>query len=294
MIAESPYLDLLSTSQTAFERFSKKDVTCAFPKCSYFAPYFAYANGEKSYGVVQGCCNHWDCPRCGIQRAKSEYGRIVVGIEALAQTNLICFITITCRGKDVSKETAENSYLLWTNRFLTACRSKALRCDREWYYVQVTERQKRGHPHSHILTTFYPNDLRQGFKVNWKHEGGLLVSERIPCLRSAWLQSEAICAGLGSEYDVSMVKTAAAASRYVAKYMFKPSMFGTHWPKGWKRVRYSQNFPTLPTRETNAFILMSGADWDKLAQLALFITTSTPLEKQECLYRLRGHDILVS
>ena len=189
---------------------------------------------------------------------------------------------------------AERNYLLWTNRFLTACRTKAKREGRDWYYVQVTEKQKRGHPHSHILTTFCPHDLREGEKDNWRHQGGILVNERVSCLRSDWLQSVCISAGLGSEYDVSRVKTAAAASRYVAKYMFKKTAFSADWPKGWKRVRYSQSFPQLPERETNAFVLLAQADWRKLASLAIVVTTDSENTKAEVLYHLRGHDILVS
>lgn len=212
----------------------------------------------------------------------------------LSEKHTLFFITITCKGKEMALEEAEAHYLGWTNTFLTNCRVKAKRSNQDWYYVQVTEKQKRGHPHSHILTTFSPNDLYLGRKFSWKTKDGLPYRDAQYVFRSEWLRAAVLSAGLGEQYDVSIVDSAEGASRYVAKYMFKDSMFGTHWPKGWKRVRYSQNFPRLPERDTNAFILMSVSDWDKLAGLALFITTTSEAEKQECLHRLRGHDILVS
>lgn len=286
-------LDLFSTSQTKTGAFPAFAETCASAICLYHAPYFAYQKQGKFYGVSQGCCNHWDCPRCGVLRAKQEYGRIVEGALQLSKRHQIYFITLTCMGKEISVQQANTHYLEWTNRFLTACRVKAKREGQDWYYVQVTEKQKRGHPHSHILTTFECGDLVQGFVEKWKQVGGRLVIENKPALRSAWLSRQVILSGLGSQYDVSRVKTAAAASRYVAKYLFKNTMFSAHWPKGWKRVRYSQSFPQLPERETNAFVLLARADWQKLALLATAIVTDSELTKNQVLWELRGHDVLV-
>lgn len=222
-----------------------------------------------------------------------EYGRIVNGIVLLAKSHRICFLTATCRGQGLSVEQAETSYLEWTNTFLTACRTKAKRSGQDWYYVQVTEKQKRGHPHSHILTTFVPDDLYLGRKFGWKTIAGEKAWDADYAFRSDWLQRAVVSAGLGEQYDISIVQTPAAASRYVAKYMFKDSMFGTHFKKGWKRVRYSQNFPKLPDRETNAFVLLSRADWSKLASLAAVVVTDSEFTKQEALTCLAGHDILV-
>ena len=53
-------LDLLSTSPTARTFWPR--TSC----CIYHAPYFAVQEkSSRRYAVVQGCCNHWDCPRCG-------------------------------------------------------------------------------------------------------------------------------------------------------------------------------------------------------------------------------------
>lgn len=294
MSVETRPLDLFSTSPTKSAFLFGRTGAVSGLYCVYNAPYFAFQREGRAYGVVQGCCNHWDCPKCGEMRAKQEYGRMVVGIEQLAKKYPIFFITITCRGKGLTQQEALNGYLGWTNRLLDAMRIKSKRAGKDWYYVQVTEKQKRGHPHSHILTTFDPDDCELGFVEKWKHTQSGLVCEQIPALRSKWLAKQVVKCGLGEQYDISTVRTASAASRYVAKYLFKKSMFTTDWPMGWKRVRYSQTFPQLPDKKTDAFVLLCQADWKNLAKKAAVITTDTPQTKAEVLYQLAGHDVLVS
>lgn len=288
--APSSYLDLFSTSPT------KEDFVLVFPPvfCSYAAPYFAYQIEQKHYAVVQGCCNHWDCKRCGIIRAKHEYGRMVEGARQLARKYPIYFITITCRGKELSHEQAEAGYLKWTNRFLDASRARAKRSDQKWCYVQVTERQKRGHPHSHILTTFNPQDLYTGTVVKWETDnGGKRKKREISALRSDWIQGQVLKSGLGEQYDISLVETIEGASRYVAKYLFKESIFETSWPKGWKRIRYSQSFPKLPDKRADALPLIRAEDWKSLARKAVVVTTREETAFHEAQYHLKGHDTIV-
>jgi len=242
---DSPPLDLLSTSQTSVKR------------CVFGAPLVALIIEGKSV-ISYGCCNHWECPRCGELRAKQEYRRIVNGCEVLSAKHKLYFWTITCRGRELSYETAETNYLKWTNRLLTNSRTKARREDAHWCYVQVTEHQKktRAHPHSHLITTFLPMDAtisrdRRGREV--------YVSE--------WFSKANYSAGLGSEHTISQVRTPAAVSRYVAKYMFKDAMKET-WRKGWKRVRYSQNFPKLPERRPDfAQPLNAKSDWYEVGEM---------------------------
>jgi len=286
-VQDSAFLDLFSTSPT------KEDLCFAF--CSYRAPYFAFKKREKVYGIVQGCCNHWDCPRCGITRAKQEYGRIVEGCRTLAKEHQIYFITVTCRGKELDKNEADSRYLEWTNRFLDALRVEGKRRGGFWCYVQVTERQKRAHPHSHILTTYEPPDLAHGSKRNYFRDAqGCLHWESIQSLRSAYIEQRSIAAGLGAQYDVSMVETVEGASRYVAKYLFKPEMFSTKFPPNWKRIRYSQNFPKLPMRETDAFVLVSRDDWTRLANLAVVVQCEDVQSRGEAEYFLAGSSVLVT
>lgn len=287
-------LDLFSISQTRAFCEQTYAVVSVVPQCVNNAPYFAMKLTEKSYGIVQGCCNDWNCPKCGIQRAKQEYGRIVEGCRQIAAKHQIYFITLTCRGADLTLQEAEDGYLTWTNRLLTAFRTRARRDKKDWTYVQVTERQKRGHPHSHVLTTFYPHDLRDGHVEKWTTDmSGNRVKKDVPALRSDWIEARCISAGLGNQYDISRVDTVEGASRYVAKYLFKASMFSTQWQKSWRRVRYSQSFPKLPEMKSDAMVLVTDDDWQSLASKALIITPKDTDSHAKASFMLRGHDIIL-
>ena len=263
-------------------------------KCSYHAPYFAYQSVPKTWYVAQGNCHHWDCPKCGIGRAKHEYGRIVEGCRTLATNNPLYFLTLTCKGRELSVKDAETNYLTWTNRLLDACRVKCKRAAGLWTYVQVTERQKRKHPHSHILTTFNVGDIVTGHVEKWiQNKEGQKRKEEIPSLRSDWFQKAVVSAGLGEQYDISIVDTVEGASRYVAKYLFKSSIFTDDWPKRWKRVRYSQSFPKLPDRDTTAFVLLQHRDWYKLAKMALVVHCSGLDAFGEATNQMHFHDVII-
>jgi len=283
-------LDQFSTSHTT----ALQERMALSSPCSYHAPFFAYQTEQKTWHITQGNCHHWDCPRCGLGRAKQEYGRMVEGCRTLAQNHPLFFITITCKGREITHEHAEENYLKWTDRFLTACRNRSKRKGGEWHYVQVTERQRRLHPHSHIITTFTPGDIRQGTDAEWFAKQGTTSKKRpFTFVRSDWLQGAVIRAGLGEQYDISQVNVAEAASRYVAKYLFKPSIFTTDWPKGWKRIRYSKSFPDAPKREGNAIVLLTQEDWYKLASKTPIVTVSNLDDYQEAANRLHFHDTIV-
>lgn len=298
MLSETPAsLDLFSTSQTSFdlyERQSRRIRDAKLARCTYNAPYFAYQIKLAHYGVSQGCCNHWDCPRCGAIRAKEEYGRMVTGIESIAQTDPLYMLTITCRGKEITSEYADANYGEWTNRFLTSFRTRVKRASGKWCYVAVTERQTRGHPHSHILTTANPGDLHNETVLKcWTTGKKKGQSEYITVLRSDWLQNAVVGAGLGEQYDISLVRSAQGASRYAAKYLFKDTMFKGDWPKGWKRIRYSNNFPKLPEIKTDAFPLIDFRDWRLLSRRSAFVTVTDPLILNDVRHHLSHGDTIV-
>lgn len=294
----APYLDLFSTSQTNSKKQSGKRKVrerAIYDECKNNAPFFAYHIEGKKFGIVQGCCNDWNCPRCGQQRAKEEYGRIVAGSRQISQEHQLYLFTITCRGKECSLDDAEQHYLEWTNRLLTRLRTAQKRSGGQWYYACVTERQKRGHPHSHLLTTYCPPDTQLVPKGGQKYF--YTTSEWFQAKHET-LQSEVVeraCAecGLGYQYDLSRLESVEAGSRYVAKYLFKADIFETVWPKGWRRIRYSQNWPKLPDKESEAFVLLKREDWLKLARMALVVKTLDDYAKKRANQELRFADVIV-
>lgn len=287
-------LDLFSTSPTYSEELCFLPSVSQQMLCTYHAPFFAYNKHDRTYGIKQGCCNHWDCPRCGKVRAATEYGRIVSGIRTLAENDQIWFITITCRGKEMTKNESEQGYAKWTNTLLDAWRLQSKRTEQKWAYVQVTERQTRGHPHSHILTTFCPSDI---IPYDWKRtrvtvEGHSFMAW-VSAHRSEYIRASCVRSGLGEQYDITPAGKIEAVSRYVAKYLFKDNIFADRWPKGWKRVRYSQSFPKLEPKKTDAFVLLKRDDWQRLASVALMVHCPTDVELTEAQFWLKGSDVVL-
>jgi len=257
------HLDLLSTSQT-------------HARCVYGAPLVAIIVGNVAQ-IRQACCNHWDCPACGQTRAKQEYRRITHGCEVLSEHHDLYFWTLTCRGREMTLEEAEENYLAWTNVVLTNARTKCKRSGMYWCYVQVTERQKktRAHPHSHILTTFLPNDAIETTNSKGRK---VFVSE--------WFTRANFSAGLGSQHEISSVRSASAVSRYVGKYLFKQSM-ADRFPPKWKRVRYSQNFPEAPTLAMDfSTPLMTPRQWQQAFKQGVRYECTT-----SAIYELAAHHL---
>jgi len=256
-------LDLYSTSQTSF-------------RCQFRAPLVALLVGGKAT-ISQGCCNHWECQRCGLIRAKQEYHRISWGSEVLADEHQLYFWTLTCRGRELSLDDAEKNYYAWTNVLLTNARAVAKRKDQYWAYVQVTERQHktRAHPHSHIITTFLPPDA-----VATTDEKGK------PAFVSRWFERANASAGLGVQHRISPVASAAAVGRYVAKYLFKDVM-RDEWPPKWKRVRYSENWPKPPAPAFDrAIVLKSRDEWREAGSVQQTWVIDSPVDYEIARHRI--------
>ncbi len=289
-------LDLFSTSQTNHRSKKspqgKKDRRI-YDECLNNAPYFAYQIHEKKWGVVQGCCNNWNCPRCGQQRAREEYARIVVGSREISKSHQLYFLTITCRGKELDLETAERDYPEWTNRLLTRLRAATKRASGEWYYACVTERQKRAH--SHFITSYCPPDVAMVKKGEWKSfytlDSGIWAKH--DTLQTEICERAVTECGFGHQYDLSRIESIEAGSRYMAKYLFKESVFETVWPKGWRRVRYSQSWPKLPETETNAFVLLTQFDWYRLSKEAVVVKTTDDGAKAFVTKNLNRSDVII-
>jgi len=243
--------------------------------CENACPYIFYQEATGTAHIVQGCCNSWTCPRCGHIRARKEYARIVNGAQLIELTaQPLYFWTLTCQGRGISLAQSEADYLKWVNRLLTSVRAKAKRAGQFWCYVQVTERQKRGHPHSHLINSYCPPDAKPYGKGDTLPNGRVA---RHDCLWSDWFRTANQRAGLGVECDLSLIKTPQAVAVYVAKYLFKQAV-NTTWPKGWKRVRYSQSWPKLPKREMlSAFPLIRDGDWQRMEALGLTVHADSEL-----------------
>ena len=240
-------------------------------KCPRNDPFICYKNSVGQWNLVQASCNSWNCPRCGLLRAKEEYGRMVMGAKELADDgHKLYFHTFTCRGKELTKEEADDQYLLWTNRLLTTLRKDATKRGEFWCYVQVTERQKRGHAHSHCISTYCPDDAIPYAKGEKLPNGRKATHD---CLWSEYFRERNVDAGLGVECDLSEIRNPVAVAVYAAKYLFKDAQV-TEFAKGWRRIRYSRNFPKMPEISgKEAFAVIKHQDWRKIENLAVSVRT---------------------
>lgn len=242
-------------------------------RCQNRAPFICFQRDSGAWYLVQGCCNSWYCPRCSTLRAKHEYGRIVHGSNTLASAgHTLYFVTLTCDSV-LDKKASDSKYLEWTNRVITAWRAHSKRYSHAWHYVQVTERQKRGHAHSHLITTMIPNDTIDVLEGDWSFIG--YRHKRDECY-SDWLTHSCRKAGLGWVCNISEVRSSHGVAAYVAKYLFK-EISQTEWPKHWKRIRYSQSWPELPdnTTHTDAFPVIRASDWNRVRELPVIRALDT-------------------
>jgi len=254
-----PALDLYSTLQENLEK-----------KCINAAPYvFTVIDGHAE--IRQTCCNSWECPRCGEIRAKQEFARMINGTSVLSGGGFkLFFLTLTCQGKQMPLSVAEIEYYTWTNRLLQACRDRAKKQNIPFHYAQVTERQKRGHPHSHIITNFLPDDA---IHVDTLDRQG----KRLEIEWSWWFIKRNITAGLGPQCQIQAVRDPVGIACYVAKYFFKDAM-KTQWPPKWKRVRYSRQWPKLPQWLPEiSFPLFTNDDWKTMDNLGMTVYTDNYL-----------------
>lgn len=201
---------------------------------------------------------------------------MVAGAKKLSETGHdLYFLTLTCRGKDMPLEEAQRDYLKWTKRLLDNARITAKRNGQYWSYAQVTERQERGHPHSHLMITFCPNDVvpyNKGDILKYRVGDKVIdVEARHDGLHSEWLVNACQLAGLGPMVSLSKVNSAIAVGIYAAKYFFKEAMT-TQWPKNWRRVRYTNNWPKLPKYPSPlAFPLIKIQDWKRMEDLGVTV-----------------------
>jgi len=282
------YLDLYSTTQNG--------LCSEAPVCIKNPPQIALPdrNQPSVYRVMQGCCNDWLCPRCGVIRSKQEYGRAMRGMEALEQRGVPMWLyTFTTKGSGLSIKSAMDTFYSGCNRLFSRLRADAKRRDLPWHYYGVTELQKRGHPHLHALMSYHPADLRPGRRARFvTRPDGSRGREYVDCLLSDYVWRSVQDAGLGKIYDIREVYDARGAVVYLGKYLFKDTIH-TRWPKGWRRIRVSREWPGQSKQPSAAFPLRNERDWYKLAKSSMLVIAEDEAVYRDCEWYLRGHDVLI-
>lgn len=238
-------------------------------KCKYpgKTPILAIWHG-RAVDVVQADCGMWDCPRCGPRLARQWYGKLVYGASELARLGKeLSFITLTCRGSELSLAEAEQTYYQSTNRVLSTLRARAKKNGDKLIYAQITERQARGHPHSHMIATGVHLNAQTCLREDCpggSEPGHVSGRGKGVCGFNSDLSSLCSRAGLGVQARITPIQNAIGATKYVAKYLFKASMFLEEWPKSWHRIRVSGSWPRQEKEQLRIDIINKPADVESL------------------------------
>lgn len=179
-------------------------------------------NRTESKGILfNPSCKSWNCDYCSEELKDNWIHQAARGSMILEENgSQLQFVTLTSRGyatpnksiyffkenwPKLRKRIAANTKE-WTP--FTGC---------EWAYFLVPERHKSGVLHCHLVASTHI------------------------CAESVW-KRHAFETGFGYVIDVQEMITPLLAATYVAKYLHK-GMGAEVWPKGFRRVRHSQNWP---------------------------------------------------
>ena len=160
-------------------------------------------------------CRRWSCEYCAPRLRRKMVARALAGFGSGERVRML---TLTSPAHEDPARSYEELRTRWKRlRELIRRRFPAIRFD----YFAVTERQKRGHAHLHVL-------FRGGF------------------LPQRWVSAAATRAGFGPIVDLRALGK--AAGRYVSKYLGKemgktPEMLGIGpLPKWHRRATWSQGW----------------------------------------------------
>lgn len=157
-------------------------------------------------------CGSWSCPVCSVRN--TNYWRYVAayGVTQLQETGKpVNFVTVTSHER---LKAAGTLYVL--KQAFPKLRDRVAYHSPGTQYLLIPEQHKDGRWHLHMFTT-------------------CMAPKR-------WWKDNARACGFGYQCDVEQVTNAGKASNYVAKYMAK-SLAGATVPKGFRRVRTSQQWP---------------------------------------------------
>lgn len=185
-------------------------------------------NKNKNTAILfNPACNSWSCDYCAETQKENWIHQAARGSMVLAsEGSELQFITLTSRGY----ATPNKSVYFFKQNWPKLRKRMAERTNEwepftgnRWAYFLVPERHKSGVLHAHLIAATHI------------------------CAKSVWKQ-HAHQTGFGYVVDVQEMITPLLAAAYVAKYLHK-GMGAEQWPKGFRRVRHSQNWPMSKPRK---------------------------------------------
>lgn len=163
-------------------------------------------------------CKLWSCPACSEVNKRLWTVKVYHGAMTLLDLGETLYMITLTSHERLSREGSVN---VWPKAW-KKLHSRAKYRQRTAQYVLIPERHKSGKLHVHLIST-------------WS-------------MKQKWWKDNARECGLGYQNRVREVKEPAIAAWYVSKYVGK-SIADEEWPRGFRRVRVSQQWPKLPRGE---------------------------------------------
>jgi hypothetical protein len=179
-------------------------------------PYLVGENREQRRAVLfRPACGLWSCPVCAQANKARWTVRAYNGSkELIAAGREVDFLTLTSHEKLSPESTRRVFAHAWDQL------NKRIRREVPGFaYLLVPEQHKDGRLHAHLIETSH--------------------------LSKRWYKDNARECGLGYEVDIDGIRSPEGAAWYVAKYVGK-GLESTAWPRGFRRVRTSRNWPPMP------------------------------------------------
>jgi hypothetical protein len=189
---------------------------------------------EKSAILFNPRCKSWSCDYCSEIEKDYWIHQASRGVLLLqSEGHVFQFVTLTSRGYTTPNSSLYFFKQNWPKLRKRVCKhTKAWEpfTSQDWSYFLIPERHKSGVLHAHLLA-------------------GTFVSAKSIWKDWAWKS------GFGYQVDVAQVESAGEVAHYVAKYLHK-GMGAESWPKGFRRVRHSQNWPIANAQA------LAGWEWE--------------------------------
>lgn len=220
----------------------------AFKDCSNPSrPIFYAIDDEKGkIHVIYPRCKLWSCPECRDLLAWVWAQRLKRGIELYREQGLQEWqmLTITSHEKLHGMTACLSVWPSAWGKLSTRLRRET----RPLKYALMPELHKDTRVHVHLLTNSS-------------------VSTR-------WLKNNARQCGLGYQVDAEEIEDAGRAIFYAIKYLGK-SAGEVKWPRGFRRVRTSQQWPQMPETGVVLYNFLEWHKWRQNGEKAYFAALST-------------------
>lgn len=195
-------------------------------------PLLLARNDERRVALLfRPRCKTWRCPACAEINRRLWIVKVAHGAEQLLEkSDQLRMITLTSH----ARLTADGSIAVFRDAWPNL-RKRAQRRQKSMAYAMIPERQQNGRIHVHALSN--------------------------TSLGTRWWKDHGAAVGLGWRNEEEPVRSLWRAAYYANKYLNKETA-QTEWPRGFRRVRCSRNWPRLPKPERPSGWAFQAVEWD--------------------------------